>query len=124
VVLGWVLVEFAGWPAWSLAVLAAALTPAGIWAATLTARSEGMKDPRLVVVDEVLGQWITLAGAARLDLAHLAAGFLLFRLFDIWKPWPVNRLEELPEGAGIVSDDLMAGVYGALVLIVARWFNF
>ena len=50
--------------------------------------------------------------------------FGLFRLFDIWKPWPVRTLESLPEGTGIVADDCMAGVYGAVVMAAAGWFNF
>lgn len=80
-----------------------------------------MKDPQIVVVDEVLGQWITLAGASTLDLPHVFAALLLFRLFDITKPWPVRRLESLPAGTGIVADDLAAGVYGALVLLLLRF---
>jgi phosphatidylglycerophosphatase A len=76
-----------------------------------------------VVVDEVLGQWITLAGALTLNWKSWVAAFVLFRLFDIWKPPPVRRLESLPGGMGIVADDLMAGVYGSLVLIVAGWCN-
>ena len=109
-------------PFW-YAVLAAALTPAAIWAAGETARQLGIKDPHLVVVDEVAGQWLSLAGARTLDWKSWLAAFLLFRLFDIWKPWPVRQLEDLPGGLGIVADDLMAGVYAALVLWLAGWFN-
>jgi phosphatidylglycerophosphatase A len=110
-------------PPWSFALLAAALFGPGVWAATRTAREVGKKDPGLVVVDEVIGQWITLAGARALDWRIYLAAFLLFRLFDIWKPAPVRRLEALPEGLGIVADDAMAGVYAALVLFLAGWFN-
>lgn len=109
-------------PHWTLA-LAALVTPFGIWASTETARFYRMKDPQIVVIDEVLGQWITLAGAVRLNTASIVLAFVLFRLFDIWKPWPVRRLEQLSEGAGIVADDLMAGVYGALVLFGLGCFN-
>jgi phosphatidylglycerophosphatase A len=108
---------------WHFLVLALAFTGPGIWASTATARLKGLKDPQIVVVDEVLGQWITLAGAATLDLVHFGAAFVLFRLFDIVKPWPVRRLEKLPEGTGIVADGLAAGVLGAVVLLVAGWFN-
>jgi phosphatidylglycerophosphatase A len=94
-----------------------------IWAAGVTARESGLKDPQIVVVDEVVGQWITLAGAARLDWAHWIAALVLFRAFDIWKPPPVRQLEHLPGGTGIVLDDVMAGVYAALVLYAAGWFN-
>lgn len=93
------------------------LLPA-IWAATRTARILGRSDPGLVVVDEVLGQWLTLAGATVLNWKSLLAGFVLFRLFDIWKPWPVRNFERLPEGTGIVADDLAAGVYAALILYI------
>lgn len=108
---------------WHLAAAAVVLTPVGIWASTQTARARQLKDPQIVVVDEVLGQWIALAGAATLAGAHIGSAFVLFRFFDITKPWPVRRLERLPEGTGIVADDLAAGLYAALVLVLARWFN-
>jgi len=108
--------HYAGWPGWWFAALAVLATPVSIWAAGVVAIDSGRKDPGLVVVDEVLGQWITLAGASVLDWRTFLIGFLLFRGFDIWKPPPVRQLEKLPGGAGIVADDLMAGVYGALVL--------
>jgi phosphatidylglycerophosphatase A len=96
---------------------------AGTWAATVEARSSGRKDPGHIVIDEVAGQWITLAGAAVFSWRGLLLGFLLFRLFDIWKPAPVRQLESLPEGTGIMADDLMAGVYGAVVLYLAGYFH-
>ena len=74
-------------------------------------------------MDEVLGQWLTLAGARSLGWPALLAAFLLFRLFDVWKPYPVRRLEALPGGTGIVADDLAAGFYAALVLFIAGCFN-
>ena len=99
------------------AIVALLATPVGIWAADRYAASLGKKDPGAVVIDEVLGQWLTLAGAARLDQWQVwLAAFTLFRLFDIVKPFPVRRLEAIPGGAGIVIDDLGAGVYAALVL--------
>lgn len=94
-----------------------------IWASSRMVGETGSKDPQFVVIDEVVGQWISLAGAARLNWKSLLAGFVLFRLFDIWKPWPVRALEKLPRGYGIVMDDVMAGVYAALVLFLAGWFN-
>ena len=76
------------------------------------------------MIDEVLGQWVTLAGAATLDLKTVAAGFFLFRLLDIVKPWPARQFEALPDGTGIVADDLMAGAYGAAILWAAgRYFS-
>jgi phosphatidylglycerophosphatase A len=70
----------------------------------------------MVVIDEVLGQWLTLAGAAVWNWKAYLAAFLLFRLFDIWKPQPARWAEGLPGGTGIVVDDLIAGLYGALIL--------
>lgn len=98
-----------------------AFLPVSIWAAGWTARYVGRKDPPLVVVDEVIGLWITLAGAAALNWKTWLAAFVLFRVFDIWKPAPVRQLEKLPGGYGIVADDAMAGVYGALVLAAAGY---
>jgi phosphatidylglycerophosphatase A len=112
-----------GWRPLHFLVLAAAALPAGIWAADWTAKKSGKKDPSLVVVDEVIGQWVTLAGAATLNWKSWLAAFLLFRAFDIWKPVPVRQFEKLPGGYGIVADDVMAGVYGALVLWAAGYFN-
>jgi phosphatidylglycerophosphatase A len=83
----------------------------------------GKKDPQIVVIDELVGQWITLAGATTLNWKSWLAAFLLFRAFDIWKPPPVRQLEKVSGGAGIVLDDAMAGIYAALVLYTAGWFN-
>ena len=102
----------------SLLLLTAALFWPAVWAAGQAERLTGKEDPGVVVVDEVLGQWVTLAGATVLNIKSVAAGFLLFRLFDIWKPWPVRRFERLPGGWGIVADDLAAGIYGALILYI------
>ena len=96
----------------SLAALAIA---AGIPAATRVARASGKKDPQFVVIDETAGQLITLIGAP-LSWKSYLAGFILFRVFDILKPPPVRQLEKLPEGTGIVVDDVAAGVYGWAVL--------
>lgn len=108
---------------WHFLVLAVLMTPLGIWSATRTSRMKGMKDPQIVVIDEVVGQWITLGGAASLTLPYFIAAFVLFRMFDIVKPWPVRSLEQLPEGTGILMDDVGAGLLGALVLALAGWFN-
>jgi phosphatidylglycerophosphatase A len=110
-------------PPWQFALLAALLFAPAVWAADVTARSLKLKDPGIVVVDEVIGQWIALTGARTLTWQTYLAAFLLFRLFDIWKPPPVRQLEALPGGLGINADDVMAGVYAALVLWLAGWFN-
>jgi phosphatidylglycerophosphatase A len=123
--IAWALGHWAAWPPWTIALLGVALILPGIWAATVTARSEGKKDPGIVVVDEVVGQWITFAGATAVHWPSVLAAFLLFRIFDIWKPPPVRQLERLPEGIGIVADDAFAGVYGAIVLyFVSRLLHF
>ena len=82
----------------------------GIPAATIVARESGRKDPSIVVVDEVSGQWIALLGS-HFNWQHALLALLLFRLFDITKPFPVRQLEKLPEGWGIVIDDVGAGLY-------------
>jgi len=117
------LVKFGGWKAWYFALLAVLILAPSIWAAGVTARVCGKKDPGMVVVDEVIGQWIALAGAISLNWKSYLGAFLLFRLFDIWKPAPARQLEALPGGTGIIADDVMAGIYTALVLLVAGWFN-
>lgn len=104
------------WPSLALALLATAI---GIPAATIIARESGRKDPQNVVIDEAAGQWLTLAAAAP-DWKHAIAGLALFRLFDITKPWPARRLEHLPDGWGIMLDDLAAGIYGAVALLLLR----
>lgn len=121
--IAYALAEGAHWRPVSFLWLALAALPAAIWSASVTARESNRKDPGIVVVDEVLGQWITLAGAATLNWRSWLAALCLFRLFDIWKPPPVRQLEALPSGLGIVADDAMAGVYGALVLFLMGCFN-
>jgi phosphatidylglycerophosphatase A len=118
-----VLHEYAGFTWWHFLVMAAILFYPAVAAATVTAREAGIKDPGFVVVDEVLGQWIALAGARHYNWRSYLAAFVLFRLFDIWKPAPVRQLEALPGGLGINADDVMAGIYAALVLFAAGWFN-
>ena len=118
-----VLQEYAGFVWWHYLVLAALMLLPAVWSAGATASALSLKDPQIVVIDEVLGQWIAFAGAREFTPVSYLAAFALFRLFDIWKPWPVRQLESLPSGWGINADDLMAGVYAALVLFVAGWFN-
>jgi phosphatidylglycerophosphatase A len=100
---------------WATLVAAAVVTLIGIHAATLVARGSGLKDPQFVVIDEVAGQLVALI-AVPLAWKTFLAGFILFRIFDMWKPFPIRRLERLPEGTGIVVDDLGAGVYALVVM--------
>jgi phosphatidylglycerophosphatase A len=123
------------------------LAAIGVWSASRTADFSGIKDPQFVVIDEVAGQHLTLllplipialphltehmdfsAYAIFFTLSlvnwkYLLLGFLLFRLFDIWKPFPVRQLEKLPRGWGIMADDWMAGIYAAILLRVALHFG-
>src|ERR1700687_3645422 len=101
--------------AWATIIAAAAVTIIGIPAATLVARSAGLKDPQFVVIDEVAGQLVALI-AVPLAWKTFLAGLILFRVFDIWKPFPIRRLERLPEGTGIVVDDLGAGFYALAIM--------
>lgn len=95
------------------------VTLIGIRASTIVERESGRTDPGFVVIDEVAGQWVTLA-LTPVDIWHALAGFALFRFFDIVKPWPVRRLERLPGGLGIMLDDVAAGVCGLLVMMLLR----
>jgi phosphatidylglycerophosphatase A len=99
--------------------LAALVMLIGIPAATRVARGSGVKDPQFVVIDEVAGQLVALI-AVPLQWKSFLAGFILFRAFDIVKPPPVRQLEGIPEGAGIVLDDVAAGLYalGAVHLLL------
>ena len=109
-----------------LIVLTLAVTFAGIWAGSRTEELAGRKDPGKVVVDEVAGQLIAtlpLAFVKQWSIAAVMVSFVLFRFFDIVKPYPANRLQELKGGPGIMCDDLVAGVYAAvLVSIFIRFF--
>jgi phosphatidylglycerophosphatase A len=123
------------------------LSAAGVWSASRVAGYEGIKDPQQVVIDEVAGQHLTLLlpliplalpqlsargdfseyaiffALSLLNWKYLLTGFVLFRIFDIWKPFPVRQIEKLPGGWGIMADDWMAGVYAAILLRLALHFN-
>lgn len=105
----------ASWQIPGALLLIVLVVAVGIPAATAVARSAGLKDPGFVVIDEVAGQLIALVGAPLRWKSQLA-GFILFRAFDILKPPPLRLLERLPEGTGIVVDDLGAGLYALAVL--------
>jgi phosphatidylglycerophosphatase A len=98
-------------------LLIAILSVIGVWAATRTEKLLGRKDPGAVVVDEVVGQMITfLFVPFSSGLWTILIGFLAFRLFDIWKPYPIRRLEALDAGLGIMADDVLAGAYAAILM--------
>ncbi|MGC2400043.1 MAG: phosphatidylglycerophosphatase A [Acidobacteriaceae bacterium] len=100
-----------------VAVLAAVMI--GVPAATIVERESPHRDPGHVVIDEVAGQWIALI-YSQVNLTHVLAGFLFFRVLDIVKPWPARQLESLPAGWGIMFDDVAAGVYALLLMLALQ----
>lgn len=103
------------------AVVLVLLAPS-VWATNRMIASTGLKDPQVVVVDEVLGQMLAFLPLWRFTPLNFVVAFALFRLFDIWKPFPVNAFEKLPGGWGVIADDLMAGLYAALLSYIAQNF--
>lgn len=96
----------------AVAIIAALVV--GVWAADLAERQLG-KDPSVVVIDEVMGMLVTLA-FLNVTVLGAAIGFLIFRIFDVVKPYPAGRLEHLHGGPGIMLDDVMAGIYGNITM--------
>ena len=114
--LAWAIRAISGAP--GLAAGLVVVFSVGIWAADATARASRVQDPATIVVDEVAGQWLVLL-AAPFEPVAWAFGFLLFRLFDIWKPWPVRWVDRhVKGGLGIMLDDILAAGYALLVLTV------
>jgi len=102
-----------------LLLVVIALSIIGIWAASRAERLLGRKDPKAVVIDEVVGQLITYVFVFDfIGPIGIAMGFVLFRAFDIIKPYPIRRLEGLHGGLGIVADDILAGLYAGTVLLI------
>lgn len=100
-----------------LLVAAALAYVAGSWAVGVVLRDTGVKDPGWIVIDEVVGQWLTLVPIAIFDPMLYLLGFLVFRVLDIVKPWPARWCDrELPGAAGIMLDDVVAGIYGAVCM--------
>lgn len=103
------------------AVLVAIAFAIGIWASNVVIAQLRVADPGVVVWDEFVGQWITLVpllGSGR-GWAWIVVGFLLFRVFDVWKPWPVSWADRSVEGGlGVMLDDVLAGIYAAVVLAI------
>jgi phosphatidylglycerophosphatase A len=135
------------WPIFFALGLFLVLGAIGVWSASRAATYSGTEDPQFVVIDEVAGQHLALLLplipialphlTAHMDLSdftiffalslvnwkYLLLGFILFRVFDIWKPWPIRGLEKLPGGWGVMADDWMAGIYAAILLRVALHFG-
>jgi phosphatidylglycerophosphatase A len=113
----------AGGLAAATAVVACMVTAIGIPAGTRVAQETGRDDPGHVVLDEVAGQWVALI-ACPVHAAHVILAFLLFRIFDIVKPWPARQLEQLHGGTGIMLDDIAAGGYALLIMLaVQHWWH-
>lgn len=100
------------------------VTAVGIWASNFGEKIFGQKDAQRIVVDEVAGQLISFILVAPLMMAEITRswrviflGFLLFRAFDIYKPYPIRKLEKLGDGLGVMADDVLAGIYAAVVLL-------
>ncbi|MBV8798746.1 MAG: phosphatidylglycerophosphatase A [Alphaproteobacteria bacterium] len=112
------------WSGGRFALLLAAIIALaiGAWASELYARQVKSFDPKECVVDELAGQWVACAFAPVSLLAY-ALAFALFRLFDIWKPWPIRKIEHLHGGIGIMADDLVAAVFAGVVLAVLAHLN-
>jgi phosphatidylglycerophosphatase A len=89
----------------------------GVWAASVVAKQLGSKDPQVVVIDEVAGFLVTMVPVRTVSWQAVLCGFVLFRLLDSLKPWPIRRAEKLPGGWGIVLDDVVAGVFGAAAMV-------
>lgn len=106
------------WGVAGLAIAALFIFAVGCWAAGTIVKTSGVKDPGAMVIDEVAAQWLVLLPAPLNPLAFVAA-FLLFRIFDIWKPWPVGLADRrVTGGLGIMLDDLLAAVYAVLAFFV------
>ena len=120
----WFVVHRLGFPAWSFALLAIVIAPLGIWSAGVASSHFGSRDPSKVVIDEVMGQWIAIAPAAQDSWPQWIAAIVLFRFFDIAKPFGIRRLEALTGGFGVVADDVGAGVCAMLGVLLIRWIGF
>ncbi|HEX7128599.1 MAG TPA: phosphatidylglycerophosphatase A [Rhodanobacteraceae bacterium] len=111
---------------WYVAALALAFA-LGVWACDVAGKRLGVDDHRALVWDEFVGQWIALAAAPRSSwpwmAAFMVAGFALFRLFDVWKPWPIRVADRRVHGGfGVMLDDVLAGIYALIVVQVAAHF--
>jgi len=110
---------------WLQTACAVVVAAVGVWAASRAANHFGGRDPQVVVIDEVSGQELALvAGLAAPNWKYFLLGLILFRVFDIAKPFPARRAEKLPGGWGIMADDWVAGIYAALGLWLARGLGF
>lgn len=115
---GVILMMWGGIPALLIGIFL--IFPLGIWASKHFERMSREKDSGMIVIDEVIGMWIALIPAVLTPLS-VGLAFILFRLFDVWKPWPISWLDKKCPGAyGVMLDDVLAGIFAALILIGLR----
>lgn len=115
----WPIVGAAGLPIQLICIALAVV--GGTWVVDWTAKRCGVHDDGAIVIDELAGMWLTLVAVPQCVWAFVL-GFALFRLFDIWKPWPVSWADRrVPGGFGVMLDDLIAGLLAAVVLNVTLW---
>ena len=120
--IGILIYAIGGWIALLIAVLVVSVV--GYWAAGKFEEQSGEHDNGAIVIDEVAGVWIALIPAA-LSIPYVIAAFLLFRFFDILKPWPVSWADKkLPGALGVMADDIIAGIFAALIIAGARFAGF
>ncbi len=111
----WYVLSFLPWPLYLIAVILG--TGIGIYLCHVTARDMGVHDSGSIVWDEFIGMWITLMALPAKEWHWVAVGFLLFRLFDMWKPWPIRWFDRNVQGGlGIMVDDIVAGIIAAVAL--------
>jgi phosphatidylglycerophosphatase A len=104
-------------PAYAWLGIVVAAFAIGVWACDVAGRILGVADHRSIVWDEFVGQWIALLPALLAPWWAVAAGFVLFRLFDVWKPWPIGWFDRRVKGGlGVMLDDVIAGLFAAVVL--------
>ncbi|NQT34158.1 phosphatidylglycerophosphatase A [bacterium] len=120
VILWWIFRSKLSSPLYWLIILFVTLL--GIYTSGRAERELG-RDAHPIVIDELVGQWIALAACPKNIFAALAA-FLIFRLLDIWKPFPINKSQEIRGGVGVVADDVLAGGLTAVVILAVRWIWF
>lgn len=122
--MAWLVVHRLGAPAWALGIAALALIPVAVKTSEFAATRLGSHDPSVVVIDEVVGQWIALSAAASGSWPQWIAALVLFRALDIAKPLGIRRLEALAGGKGVVADDIGAGACAMIGVAAIRWLGF